>query len=77
MPAGHRYKLTVLGRYPARLKGNQTAVTANLAAGDHGGHLVHCGTITMSESEWDTLIAALESGLGDHLEVEDVDRPKS
>ena len=71
MPARHRYRLTVLGRYPARLKGNQPAVTANLLAGDAGGHLVHAGTLTMSESEWTTFVDALRSSLGEDLEVED------
>lgn len=71
MPAPHRYRLTVLGRYPARLKGNQPAVTANLLAGDAGGHLVQAGTLTMSESEWVTFVEALRSSLGDDLEVED------
>ncbi len=67
----HQFRLTVLGRYPARLKGNQPAVTANILAGDAGGHLVHAGTLTMSEPEWDSFVTALRAGLGDSLEVED------
>lgn len=66
----HRFRFVVLGRYPARMRGNQTAVTVNMAAGDRG-HLVHCGTITLAEVEFDSLMAALKQSLGDRLEVED------
>lgn len=67
----HRFRLTILGRYPARLKANQPAVTVNLATGDAGGHLVHAGTLTMSEPEWKSFVAALRDSLGDAVEVED------
>jgi hypothetical protein len=66
----HRFRFVVLGRYPARMRGNRTAVTVNMAAGDPG-HLVHCGTFTMAEAEFDTLVAALGEILGDRVEVED------
>ncbi|MFN2544676.1 MAG: hypothetical protein ABR600_08930 [Actinomycetota bacterium] len=66
----HRFKFTILGRYPARLKGNETAVTVNVAAGDEG-HLIFCGTLTMSESEWEALSRALQPGLKERLEIED------
>jgi hypothetical protein len=69
----HRFLFTILGRYPARMKGNQTAVTVNMAAGEEG-HLVHCGTITLAEAEFATLTEALRKGLGDALEVEDHSR---
>ncbi len=75
MAAVHRFRFTILARYPARLKGNQTAVTINVAAGDAGGHLVHAGTLTLSESEWVVLRAALARSLGDDLEVEDLTEP--
>ena len=51
MSAPHRYRLTVLGRFTARLMCHKPAITVNMAAGDEGGHLVHCRTLTMSESE--------------------------
>lgn len=66
----HRFLFTILGRYPARMKGNQTAVTVNLAAGEED-HLVHCGTITLAEAELSTLVEALRKSLGDAVEVED------
>jgi hypothetical protein len=66
----HRFKFTILGRYPARLKGNETAVTLNVAAGDES-HIVYAGTLTMSESEWESLLRALEGSLGERVEVED------
>jgi hypothetical protein len=66
----HRFKFTVLGRYPARIKGNETAVTLNVATGDEN-HLVYAGTLTMAESEWDSLVRALKPALEQRLEIED------
>lgn len=71
MAGPHSFKLVVLGRYPAHLKDNQPAVTVNLLSGDAGGHLVHAGTLTMSEPEWEAFAAALRAGLGDRVEIED------
>jgi hypothetical protein len=70
MTTEHRFRFTILGRYPARMKGNQTAVTVNMAAGE-AGHLVHCGTITLAEAEFGTLVQALKETLADAVEVED------
>lgn len=70
--ATHRFRFVVLGRYPARMKDNATAVTVNVSSGDPD-HLVHCGTLTLAESEWDELLRALREGLGDRLRVEDHD----
>jgi hypothetical protein len=70
MASEYSYKFTVLGRYPARLKGNEPAVTVNVAAGE-GGHLVFAGTLTMGEEEARALLEALEKSLGDAVEVED------
>ena len=69
---GTRYGFTfvVLGRYPARIKGNQPALTVNLLAGTED-HATYCGTLTMSEDEWDTFLWALQESLGDRVEVED------
>ena len=66
----HRYKFSVLGRYPARLRNNEAHVTVNFLAGSDD-HLVHSGTLTMSESEWEDLVDALGQSLGDRLEVDD------
>jgi hypothetical protein len=68
--ADHRFKFVILGRYPARMKGNQTAVTVNMSAGEEG-HLVHCGTLTLAEAEFETLVAALGESLGGAVELED------
>ena len=35
------------------------------------GHLVHCGTLTMSEAEWARLVEALQQSLGNAVEVID------
>jgi hypothetical protein len=70
MADGYRFRLKVLGRYQTQHKGNEMAVTVNLLAG-RGDHLVHSGTLTMSESEWAAFAGALEDSLGDDLEIED------
>ncbi len=72
MPASNSFRLEVLGRYQARLPGNENAVTANLAAGDEHGHVVYAGTITVSESQFDTLVEALRSSLGDKFELDEL-----
>ena len=64
------YKFTVLGRYPSRTKGNEPAVTVNVAAGDTG-HLVFAGTLTMGEAEARALLETLEKALGDKVILED------
>ena len=59
----HRFKMTVLGRYPARLKGNEPSVTFNV--------LAYAGTLTMTEDEWETFLSSLTETLGDAMEVDD------
>lgn len=66
----HKYKFIVLGRYPARLRNNESHVTVNFLAGSDD-HLVHSGTVTMSESEWEDLVVALRAGLADRIEIDD------
>ncbi len=68
-----RFKATVLGHYDARLKGNEPHITVNLLAGS-GEHLSYCGTLTMSEPEWEVLKGILTRGLKGGFEVDD---PKS
>jgi hypothetical protein len=65
-----RYTFTVLGRYDARLRGNEPHVTVSVLAG-RGDHAVYCGTLTMSEAEWESFAAALQRGLGEDLEIHD------
>jgi hypothetical protein len=64
------FRFVVLGRYPARLKGNEPQVTVNVLGGGEG-HQAYCGTLTMSEEEWATLVRALKEGLGSGVDVED------
>jgi hypothetical protein len=63
MPEKHSFKLEVLGRYQARNPQNENSVTANLVAGDEEGHYVYAGTITMSQSQFETFTKALGSAL--------------
>jgi len=69
MAREHRFKLSVLGRYPSRTEENEPAVTVNLMAG-HDERLVYAGTLTMSQSEWEDFTSALENGLGDRVEID-------
>jgi hypothetical protein len=69
-PGAHRFRFTVLARYPSHRPGGEAQVAINLAAG-HGDHMVLCGTLTMSEGEWATLSSALRSTLGEAVEMED------
>lgn len=71
MPASNTFRMEVLGRYQARMPGNENAVTANLAAGDEHGHVVYAGTITLSEAQFETLVEALRSSLGDRFELDE------
>ena len=70
MGSEYRFRFTVLGRYSARLKGNESHVTVNLSAG-RDDHFVYCGTLTMSEPEWEAFISALTEELPVNVEVED------
>lgn len=70
MTNDHRFRLTVLGRYQTEHERSEMAVTVNLVAG-RDDHLVHCGTLTMTESEWATFAGALKNSLRDNLEVRD------
>jgi hypothetical protein len=67
---GVKFKLTLLGRYDAPLRGNEPQVTVNMAAG-HGDRPVYCGNLTMSEIEWNVLSDALRRGLGDALDIDE------
>ncbi len=64
-----RFRLRVIGKYESQGK-HEPQITVNLSSGD-GDHFVHSGTFTMSESEWTTLIGALEAGIPGDVEVED------
>lgn len=70
MAREHAFKLSVLGRYPNRMKENEPAVTVNLMAG-RDNRLVYAGTLTMSQSEWETFASALKSSLGDRVDVDE------
>ncbi|MDP8955794.1 MAG: hypothetical protein M3N24_02395 [Actinomycetota bacterium] len=70
----YRYQFSILGRYPARMKGNESAVTVNMATG-YDDHLAFAGTLTMTEDEWKTLVDALKYSLRDGVEVVDMAPP--
>ena len=68
--APFRYVFRVLGRYEARLEGNEPHVTLNVMAG-RDGHTVFCGTLTMSEAEWEGLRRHLAAAGGNEIEVQE------
>ena len=67
----YMFKFVVLGRYPARLRENESQLTVNLATG-HEDHVTYSGTLTLTEGEWDFLIGALKRSVKDSVEVEDL-----
>jgi hypothetical protein len=67
---GFKYRFKVLGRYRAHLSGNESHVTLNVLAG-RNDHLSYCGTLTMSEEEWNALRLRLRRSLETDLEIED------
>ncbi len=69
-PPDHRFRFSVLGRYPARLRGNEPAITLKVLAG-HGDHLAYAGTLTMTEAEWASFAEAIQQALGDRVEIDD------
>ncbi len=66
-----KYRLRILGRFKARLEGNEDHVTATVLAGPDWEHMSVCGTLTMTEREWSTLCEGLSRGLRDDVEVEE------
>ena len=70
MATRYAFSFVVVGRYPARLKGNRPSLTVNMLAGTDD-HVTYCGTLTMSEDEWDTFYWGLKESLGDRVRVED------
>lgn len=69
----HRFRLTVLGRYQTQHERGELAVTLNVLSG-RDDHLIHSGTLTMTESEWATFSDALKQSLGDDVEIDDRSR---
>jgi len=65
-----QYKLFVINRFPPRVDDGEWQISANLSAG-RGGHFVLCGTITMSQSEWDRFVDAMRTCLGEDFAVVD------
>jgi hypothetical protein len=70
MPEKHQFRFTVVGRYTSPVMDNEPAITVNLAAGT-GKHSTYCGTLTMAESDWETLIGALKYSLEDSVAIDD------
>jgi len=67
----YKFKFVILGRYPARLTGNESQLTVNLATG-HEDQVTHSGTLTLTDGEWDYLLGALRSSMKDAVEVVDL-----
>ena len=66
----HNYRFTIVGRYTSPVMGNEPVVTVNMVAGTNS-HTTYCGTLTMSESDWETFFGALKYSLQDAVEVLD------
>ena len=64
-----RFRFTVIGKYEIAGR-HEPQITANVASGS-GTAFVHAGTLTMSQSEWASLIDALLKSLPGDVEIED------
>lgn len=64
------YRFTVLGRYEAHLSENEAHVTLTMLAGP-AGHLSYCGTLTMSEVEWEVFKDHLQASLKGDVEIDE------
>ncbi len=67
--ARFKYAFKFLARSDAHDADNEPAVTINVQAGKED-HLVFCGTLTMSEAEWEALSDHLQLAGGESLEIE-------
>lgn len=67
---GAKFRLRVIGRFPAHLRGNEASVSATLLSGPDEDHLSVSGTLTMAESEWRAFLAGLRRGFASGLEVD-------
>ncbi|HVF52212.1 MAG TPA: hypothetical protein VNC78_01255 [Actinomycetota bacterium] len=65
-----RYQFRVIGRFEAHLEGNENHVTVTVLAGPDWEHLSLCGTLTLTESEWETLYTGMERGMPGCVRVE-------
>lgn len=65
-----RYKFSVIGRSSAHPREKESSVTLVMLAGPDDC-LSYCGTLTMSEAEWDELRRHLTRTLKDALEIDD------
>ena len=68
------YAFKFLARSEPHGGDNEPSVTISVAAG-RDEHLVYCGTLTMSEAEWEALREHLERGPRPDVEVEVKDSP--
>jgi hypothetical protein len=64
-----RYKFLVLARYPAGLRGNDAHVSVKMLAGEND-HLAYCGTLTMTDRQWEDLSMVLQKSHAVSVEVE-------
>lgn len=78
-PGDNKFKLRIVGRFPAHLSEGQRpdalgldAISIAMLAGPDWDHLSLCGTLTMTESEWKSFVAGLERGLADDVRIEEV-----
>jgi hypothetical protein len=65
-----RFRFNVLGRYRTKLPDNEPHVTVHVQTG-RDERFTHCGTLTMSETEWESFFGALLETLGDRVEIDD------
>lgn len=70
----HNYEFRIIARTePNTEMGVGVTVTVSVLAGS-AGHISLCGTLTMTEPEWETMADALTSSLGETVQIVDHSR---
>lgn len=72
MARDSKFKFQVIGRFDPNIPGNDSHVFLSVLAGDDWDHLSLCGTLTMSEPQWQTFSDALRDAIGDSIELENL-----
>jgi hypothetical protein len=66
-----KFEFRIVGKFEAHLPGNENHVFLSMLAGNDWDHLSLCGTLTMTESQWQTLAEGLQKAVGDSIRLDD------
>ncbi|MGH2729571.1 MAG: hypothetical protein ACRDJI_03070 [Actinomycetota bacterium] len=66
-----KFEFRIVGKFEAHLRGNESHVFLSVLAGNDWEHLSLCGTLTMTEAQWQTLAEGLRKAVGDSVRLDD------